>query len=99
MQIICSPGIALVKPLEETSQSGVNLGNKQETRILKGEVVEMGPDDINNYGAVIKAEDYGKKGGVIYFLSYYQEGGYDRVKIEGIEYYLVKFGDFRLNIK
>ena len=96
--LIPSPGIALVLPLDEKSSSLV-LSSKKDGRILKGKIVEMGQDDINNYGAIIVASNYGKKGDLIYFLSYYDEGGYDNVKIDNTRYYLVKFGDFRLNIK
>ncbi len=97
MHIQPSPGIALILPIEEKSLSGLNTGVQQK-RILKGVICEMGADDTNNYGGTIKAADYGKENDTIYFLSYYQEGNYDSVKINGEKYYLVKFGDFRLNL-
>lgn len=97
MKLNPSPGVAIVKEIKEESISGLNTGAQQK-RIIKGEIIEMGPDDMNNYGGIVEAKNYGKKGDTIYFLSYYQEGGYDKFKIDGTEYYLVKFGDFRVNL-
>ncbi len=91
--LIPSPGLALIQPLEEKSE--LIITSKNEGRILKGTIIEMGPDDMNNYGGILKADNYGKKGDVVYFLSYYGEGGYDQIKIDNVDYYFVKFGDIR----
>lgn len=93
MKIIPSPGVALVKPVEDKSEYLIT--GQEQKRIIKGEIVEMGADDTNNYGATVKADSYGKKGDTIHFLSYYQEGGYDQIKLDGELHYYVKFGDFR----
>lgn len=97
-KIKASPGLALIEPIIEKSESGITITSKKEGRIIKGKIIKMGNDDLNNYGTKIEAKNYGKEGDIIYFLSYYEEGGYDQVKIEGVNYYLVKWGDFRLNL-
>jgi|GEM_PF-6110247 len=95
---IASPGIALIQPLAEKNTTLI-LTNLKEGRIIRGKIIDMGLDDTNNYGGKIEAKNYGRNGDIVWFLSYYQEGGYDKVKLDGVEHYLVKWGDFRLQEK
>ena len=93
MKFIPAPGIVLVEPIEKEQTSGVVTTSKSTTRILKGKVLEVGPDLITNADALLVSRHYCKAGDKITFLSY--EGDYDNFTHENRKYYVVKFEDIR----
>lgn len=93
MNISASPGIAIIEEIEE-KEEGLVLSQKKEGRIIKGKILSMGSYDTQ-HGEKIEPERFGKVGDVVYFLSYYVEGGVDYGVVEGRKIYFVKWGDFR----
>lgn len=95
MKFKAAPGIAIIKEIKDKDTSALVVRQTTKGKIKKGKIISMGPDDISNSGAVIPAKHYAKEGDIVLFLSYYIEGELDYTKIEGEDYYLVKFGDLR----
>lgn len=83
------PGCYIVKVTQQP-QEGINLGEEKNKRILKGEIVDIGPSLSTKYGGEMKPYNGVAVGDTLYFLSY--EGGYDKVSEE---LYAVIFEDSR----
>lgn len=94
-QLIASPGIAIVEPLVSKTTSAIITQTKPKGRIGIGKIISMGKDILTDFGSILKASDYGKEGDVVYFLSYYEEGGYDFTSVDNKQVYMVKWQDFR----
>jgi co-chaperonin GroES (HSP10) len=89
-----SPGIVIISPLKKEEASIIG-SDKSQGRIIKGKIIAIGGDDTTTMGEIIKASKYGKTGDIVWFLSYYTEGGYDRMEVNGELLYCVKFADIR----
>lgn len=94
MKINAAPGIAVITPIEEKA-SEIITTDKKQGRIQKGKILSMGRNVITDANALLEASFYGKEGDIVYFLSYYEEGGYDYATVNGEKYYFVKWQDFR----
>lgn len=86
------PGIIIVKPIEKEEQKLI-ITNIDQTRLLKGKVIEIGSELHTDFNAVIPTDQV-KKDDTIYFLSY--EGNYDNFIENNQKYYAVKIQDVRL---
>jgi co-chaperonin GroES (HSP10) len=95
LNFVASPGIAVVKEIEEKDSKDVILTQKKEGRIIKGEIISMGSDTTGSGGEPILANKFGSVGDIVWFLHYFDEGGVDVGIIDGIKYLFVKWGDFR----
>lgn len=84
------PGIILVLPLEE--KEPINLGEEtSKYRVMKGKILAVGDPEPTIMGKTLATPV--KPGMTVWFLSY--EGNYDNTKIDGEQYYFVKFADIR----
>jgi len=97
-QLIPSPGIALIEPMEEKKQNGGISMVKESYRIIPGKIIAMGINLESIYGGKLNGVDYGEAGDTIYFYHIYQEGGYDTTYLNDKKYFLIKWEDFRLNL-
>ena len=82
-------GYILLEPLEaqEKTASGIYLPDSASEKPQKGRVLEVGPDDVTDSGAVKKSPV--KKGDTVI----YKKWGGSEVKIEAVEYLFAKFED------
>jgi co-chaperonin GroES (HSP10) len=94
-KFIASPGIAIIKLIEEKTNESLVLTNKSQGRIVKGEIISMGLDTTGTAGETVKASNFGKEKDIVWFLHYFDEGGVDVGVVDGIKYLFVKWGDFR----
>lgn len=94
-QFKASPGIAILEEVKEQETAAI-IGTTPKTgRICKGKILSMGRNLVTDANAILEAEFYGQEGDIVYFLHYYDEGGYDYRDIDGKRYYFVKWQDFR----
>ena len=88
MKLIPGPGTYIA---EEISETKYIITDKSNTRILKGKVIAVGPDDITEFG--IKIPVPVKVGQIAHFISY--DGDYDNIKKDGKRYYTILRKDHR----
>ena len=93
MIIKADPGIYLVELIEPETR--VNLGPQKEKQILKGKILDVGPNRTHDSGG--KLESARKAGDVIWFFSYVT--GADFFEEGGKKYYTVLFNDARAHIE
>jgi co-chaperonin GroES (HSP10) len=99
LQFTPSPGIAIIEEIKETETQGGIVGVTEKHRIIPGKIIAIGKDLVTDAGAILKANVYGRVGDIVYFIHYYEEGGYDVAIVNQTKYYTTKFQDFRFNVK
>jgi co-chaperonin GroES (HSP10) len=89
-----APGCCLLelRPEKNTSGLAISVTNKQQ--ILRGNVIAVGLPGTTKFGAQVQSPC--KRGDVVFFLSYEQNGGYDSFTHLGKKYYVVEFLDIRV---
>jgi len=95
VNFLASPGIAIIKEIEEQDNTALSFGSPKTSRVIKGEIIAMGANLITDADALLEADRYGKVGDIVYFLHYYDEGGHDIAYVDNKKYYTVKWQDFR----
>ena len=92
-----APGIYLIELLEEDGH--VNVGQEKEKQVLKGRILDVGPDRKHDQGGDLVSTLH--KGDIVWFFSYVNGADYFEHKYEGKrkKYYTVIFNDCRAYIQ
>lgn len=94
LTIKADPGVYLVQLIKE--ESVVNTGAPKKRRVLKGKIIDVGPDRDHDQGGTLKSAR--KIGDIIWFFSYTDEDA-DSFEANGKVYHTVIFNDTRAHIE
>lgn len=93
MKYIASPATAVIEELKKTTSGALATPKSKSRHMGTGKILSItGTKEL-------PAEQYGKVGDIVTFLSYYEEGEYDRQEADGTIIYFVKLEDFRAQVE
>ena len=86
------PGYVLIEPIQEENINGFIVTESNVEKQLKGKVIGVGSETINEWGTKISTEI--KEGDIVAYRHY----GHDDFNFEGKDYKICRFLDITLKI-